>query len=53
MSSPENIVEDLAEQQKLFIFGVIHVSGNYIDDNGFYMFDLERKQMCLVPIRGK
>ena len=40
MSSPENVVEDSAWQQKLFIMGGIDTSGKIINDQGYYMLDL-------------
>ena len=53
MSSPENIVEFQAHQQKLFFIGGIQVNGLYNKDRGYFMFDPEKRHMTHIPILGK
>ena len=50
ISTPENVVEAEAIDQKLFFFGGFNTMYQYINDQGFFMYDARENHMRLMPI---
>ena len=50
LSSPDNIILPNVEGQKVFMFGGYNTMYKYIDDEGYYMYDIESNEMSKIPV---
>ena len=53
LSSPENVVETQAIDQKLFIFGGVNTMCQVMNDKGYHMYNLRENTMQKLSITSK
>ena len=52
MSSPENFVEEDVRNQKVFIFGGYNTMYKFVNDQGYYMYNIGTREMQKIAIKN-